>query len=721
MVDPLSVSAVAGFLRLVCSRTASESGRRLGEAVGAMVSRVLGLEVQVPAGEEERDRLARVLVAEAGRDPAGARVLASWMSAAPSGLSGGAAVPRMLPGSVRFFTDRKEGLASLDREAFRKGDGRPKVALIHGPEGIGSSELALFWGGSRADRFPDGTLYADLGGSAATAPSAAQLAASFLIRLGVPADAVPQGVEDRLDALRGLMRGARLLVVLDHVRSAAQVRPLLTAEPGVFTVATSRHLLVGLDALPVPVGPLPERDARRLLTDVAGKQAVAAARATLPSVLRRCAGSPFALRAAAAHLTDPPGRAPGPRGADGPGGPLRTAVEELYGRLDPDRARVYRLCSLRPWPALSAGPVAAAAQLGEGRAAEILAELAGLRLLEALPDGRFRFRPAVRAHAEDAALREEGLAACAAATGRVIDWFVRFAVRADFAALPQRWHVGPLFDELGPGDYEDEGAAVAALVAELGNLVEAVVAAEEFGDLDAACQGTEALWAVQLKAGVHERLLPALRAGTRAAGRSCPGTETSGRLHTQLALALMESPDSWDEARRELAEAARNEEAAGHPRGRATAVETVGLLELRMWRFRQAWERFEEADALLDGIGPGDRGADDLPRARALLQRHRGRALRGLGRFDEGRERLGRALEFFRRTAPEPYNEARVLTDLAELELLAGDPQEALRLADRAAVPLRAQHAVVHLRYLDDLRQRCLAQCAGGTTAVEEP
>jgi len=201
-------------------------------------------------------------------------------------------------------------------------------------------------------------------------------------------------------------------------------------------------------------------------------------------------------------------------------------------------------------------PVAAAAGVSEGTAARTLGELAELQLLEVLPDGRYRFRPSVRTHASDAAVREDGLAECAAAVARTVDWFVRFAVQADYAALKERWHVGPLFEELGPGPYADEGAAITALLAELDNLVESVLAAEEFGDLDAACQGAEALWAVQLKAGRHETVLPALRAGARAADRHCPGTEMAGRMHTQLALALMEMPGYYEEAQRELVTAA---------------------------------------------------------------------------------------------------------------------------------------------------------------------
>ncbi|WP_328471874.1 tetratricopeptide repeat protein [Streptomyces sp. NBC_00448] len=721
MLDPLSVSAVTTFLGSVGAGAAGESGRRLCEAVGGVVARVAGREVTAPADAAAREALAAVLVDQARSDPERARALGTWMSGAPTDPRPDRRhVPHTLPASVRFFTDRKGPLAALDREAFRKADGRPRIAVLYGPEGVGTSALALHWGGLQAHRYPDGTLYADLrAGSTSTAPTATALLRHFLLKLHVPQERVPPAAQDRAELFRALLADRRLLVVLDHARTAAQVVPLVTAAPGVFTVVVARRPLTGLDARPVLVDPLGDKDAKRLLVDLVGKQTVAAARATLPSVLERCAGSPFALRAAA---TDLAGAATAPPAAGGD--PVRTVVDGLYRRLAAPAARVYRLAALRAWPALDPGPVAAAAGIGEPEARDLLAELAQHGLLEPAPDGRYRFRPAVRAHAADAAAREDGVAACAAALRRAIEWYVSFAVRADHAALPQRWHVGPRYDRLGAdgvsgadggdgadggalaGRYDDEGAAIAALTAEADNIVEAVLAAEEFDDPAAVCEGAEALWALQLKAGCYDTVLPALRAGVRAAPAYRGDPRMAGRMHTQLALALIESA-GYEEAGRELAAAARAEETAGHLRGRATAVETLGLLRLREWRFAEALSCFEQAGLLLARIGPDDDGREDVPRATALVERHQGRALRGLGRFEEARQRLDTALAYFEQTTDEPYNAARVLTDLAETDLMAGDAPAALPLIDRAAALLGAQHATVHLDYLAALRLRC--------------
>ncbi|AJT66990.3 hypothetical protein T261_5364 [Streptomyces lydicus] len=728
MVD--LVVMVTGALGAVAGSMANEAGKRAWESVGVLARRIAGREVAAPVGSAEREALAELLVEGARRDQVHARALDAWLRSAPR-PGGVAAVPRRLPSSVRFFTDRQTAMKRIDREAGRKADGRPRVVLIHGPEGIGTSALAVHWGCAHGDRFPDGQLYMDLRGPSAVATlDQGTVLRGLLQQLGFADDRIPPAVEDRADLYRTSIGDRRLLVVLDHARSAAQVQPLLTSSPGVFTVVVARRPLSGLDAVPVPVGPLADKDARALLGLLTGKETLTAAGVALPQVLARCAGSPFALRAAAVRLAEPPrpdqepavyDNDPATRPASDPthtpttdptDDPVRHAAEDAYQELAPGAGRLYRLLALRPWPAVGAASAAAIAGIGEPEAEALLAELADRRLLETTATGRYRFRPSVRRHAEAAAVREDGIAACSAAVSRGVAWALRFAVRADHAVLPQRWHLGPLYDRLEPGPYPTPGEALAALGGELGQILEAVRAAEEFEDHDSVVQLCEALWSVQLKTGRHDELLPALRSGVRAADS---GTESAspaayrmaGRMHTQLALALVELR-RYEEAEAELLTAARAEELAGHLRGQATAVETLGLLRLRQWRFQDAYERFDEADGLLLAIGEDGEGAADVPRARALLERHRGRALRGLGRWAESRERLARALRFFRDSA-EAYNTARTLTDLAETHLDAGDPAAARPPLEEAISLLRDEGAGFHLSHLEALRRRCEA------------
>lgn len=691
VMDLLSTGAIGAVFGAVGSGMASEAGKLAWESAGGMVRRFAGREVTAPATPDELDAVARMVHDRVHSDPELALVWTRFARGVrtPGRVTGPGR--HCLPPAPRSFTDRQEALKLLDKEAMRPFDGRPRLVLLHGPEGIGTSTLAHHWGARQTHRFPDGQLYADL-----RALGHEPVLATLLRQLGLPDEEIPPSAADRSALFRRSLSDRRALVVLDHARSAAQVQPLLAPAPDVVTLVVARHPLAGLDALRIPVGPLARRDAKRLLTELAGKPAVHAARATLPAVLDRCAGSPYALRAAAPRLSTPTETPVGP-GDD----PVSSAVEDSYRLLNPDAARLYRLTGLYDWPALDARAAARAADTDEAEAARLLDELAEALLIESTDDGRYRYRPAVRAHAERTAAATDGIAACSAAVSRTVQHYVHLGLAAAKAALPLSWRVP---SAATPLSYENPGAGVAALAAEAPNLVQAVHAAEEFGDWDTVVLLDQTLWPLQLKAGHHDILLPALQAGVRTADTHFPGTRTAGALHAQLAHSLMELR-RWDEAEPEALAAARDERAGGHVRGHASAVEFLGLLRLRQWRFDEAYRAFDEADGILDGIGPGDEGAADLPRARALLERHRGRALRGLGRPAEAVERLEHALAFFREG--EAYNTARTLTDLAETRLNEGEFTGARALIDEAATVLRDENAEQHLSYLRLLRERC--------------
>ncbi|MCQ4041510.1 tetratricopeptide repeat protein [Streptantibioticus rubrisoli] len=704
MVEPVSLGAVSAMLGAAYAGMGNEAGKRATQLIGGLARRIVGREVTAPQTVSEREGLARQLFEGARGDDQHARALAE-LAALVHGTLSHPAVRRQpqLPGAVTLFSDRQEPMRQLDREASRKFDGRPRRVLLHGPEGIGSSALAVQWGWRELRRFPDGQLYVDLGGRALDAAVAVHRALS---ELGLSDEEVPPGLEDRTNLFRDLVTDLRLLVVLDHAHSAAQVGPLLASEPGVFTIVVAHRRLPGLDAVPIEVEPLSRKYAVQLLTDIAGRKAVDRARGTLPSVLARCAGSPYALWAVAPRLTAPPHEEAGSTMAVHD--PVRTHAEDVYSRLSPDAALVYRRAALWPWPALSPAAAAAAAEVTESAAAGLLEELEALRLLEPVGSGRFRYRPAVRRHAEETAAREDGIADCRKAVRRTVEWYLDFAVRAGRAALRQSWRVGRAANELAPGDYPSPGEALAALVGELDNLVQAVLAAKEFELGDTACQLCEALWAAQLKDGRHEEVLPALRAAVDVAGQLPPGGLMAGRMHTLLAMALIPSR-RFAEAETAARAAAEAERQADHLRGAATATETLGLVRLAQWRFHDAYELFTEADRILDGIGEDDLGFADVPRARALLRRHRGRALRGLDNWAESEEELTAALGFFRETQ-EPYNTARTLTDLAETYVLAGRRPDALPLIDEAIDALVNENAHYHVAHLRALRESCVSE-----------
>ncbi|MFF5673125.1 ATP-binding protein [Streptomyces hygroscopicus] len=698
MFEIVTVSALTAFLTAVGNGAAGEAGKQVLVSTGALVRRTLGRETPLPATAEGWELLARQMHARLSEDPRRADEFAGLLRSLPQvALRPGPG----LPPATRDFTDRQGVLKRLRREAARAAAGRPRVALLYGPPGIGTSAVALHWGAGQIARYPDGQFYVD----ARTAPGENGLEpAAVLLRLlrqmGVEPDRMPPTETGREDLYRRLTAGRRALVVVDHASSAAQVRGLIPATPEVFLLVVASGPAFLLEAERIAVPPLKDRDAVRMLRKVAGPEPVARAKPQLPTLLNGCAGNAFALKAAALRLLT--GEPPLP---DASSNPVGGAVRDACGRVGPETARLCRLTALGGWPAIDARLAADAADVSQREAARMLGEAADVQLMEPVGDGRYRFRPEVRRHLADDAGPERGIAECAAAVSRVLDGLLNRALHAAHAALPQSWRTEAAPARGTPCADEAEGMTV--LLAEAGNLVRAVSVAEEYQHIDTTLRLARALWPLQLKAGHWDETLPALRLAARCADEHHPRTRLAGALHFQLGHCLGELRQ-WEEAEGAVRAAAACERAAGHVRGEASSVEMLGLLRLYQWRYEDAYERFVEAEGIYGRIGPGQEGADDLPRALALVRRHQGRALRGMGDLAVSRIRLETAREFFADRG-EAYNQARTLTDLAETLHDAGENAEALTKIAEAERLLAPEKAAPHLAYLARLRERCEA------------
>ncbi|MBX6722955.1 MAG: AAA family ATPase, partial [Dactylosporangium sp.] len=155
-----------------------------------------------------------------------------------------AVTPAQLPPDVAAFVGRGRELRTLDTMSTT---GPAPVIVITGPAGVGKTALAVHWAHRAAARFDHGQLYVDMLGYHERAPMAPAVALARCLRaLGVTT--IPSDIDELTGAFRSLVRGRRLLLVLDNVRSAEQVRPLLPAGPGCCVVVTSRQRLDGLVA-----------------------------------------------------------------------------------------------------------------------------------------------------------------------------------------------------------------------------------------------------------------------------------------------------------------------------------------------------------------------------------------------------------------------------------------------------------------------------------------
>jgi DNA-binding SARP family transcriptional activator len=263
--------------------------------------------------------VARLLADELGIDPGPAlqsahqRILAGAPASTSADDSSGAArrelrqLPMATSGVVGRAAEITRIIQALDPA---EPEGQPRLVVVNGPEGIGKSTVAVRAAHRLASAFPDGQLYADLGGDTDAEGRVAEVVAYFLRSLGVPADAVPPGCEDAVAALRSATAGRRLLVVLDGAPSASAVRALLPGARECAVIVTSRHELTELFVSPgargVSLGPLRREDAYRALRQELGDERVHAEREAVDELLRLCGGLPLAIRSAAAQLVTRP-------------------------------------------------------------------------------------------------------------------------------------------------------------------------------------------------------------------------------------------------------------------------------------------------------------------------------------------------------------------------------------------------------------------------------
>ncbi|WP_327591391.1 NB-ARC domain-containing protein (plasmid) [Nonomuraea sp. NBC_00507] len=215
-------------------------------------------------------------------------------------------LPAQLPPDVFDFTGRRAEVAQilehLSGEALTRG---VPIIVLSGPPGVGKSALAVHAGHRLRHKFPDGQLYAHLGG-VALPRGAGTVLADLLAALGVDARSLPASSDQRSALLRSLLAGRRMLLVLDDAPSAEEVRLLVPGTPGCAVIVTSRSQMAGPGLRPLRVEPLPIEDSRLLLNAIIGPDRITAEPTAAEEVLAVCGGFPVAVRIVAARLAAQP-------------------------------------------------------------------------------------------------------------------------------------------------------------------------------------------------------------------------------------------------------------------------------------------------------------------------------------------------------------------------------------------------------------------------------
>jgi DNA-binding SARP family transcriptional activator len=246
--------------------------------------------------------------------------LALPMAGAWSGVT-----PAMLPPDLPDFTGREQELAYI---AGRLHASSPTPIVITGMPGIGKSALAVHAAHAHAASFPDGSLFAELHSSVGQQYPVDKVLGEFLVALGIPAQILPTGLDQRIQLYRSLMAVKRMLIVLDDAETMEQVQPLMptsTTSATIITSQTSGTAPAGSSV--ISLDPLTEQEARDLLGAIVGRQRLRSEPQAASKILDCCGGLPLALRIAGSRLVANPG----------------WGLTDLARRLEPKHERVDEL------------------------------------------------------------------------------------------------------------------------------------------------------------------------------------------------------------------------------------------------------------------------------------------------------------------------------------------------------------------------------------------
>lgn len=406
--------------------------------------------------------------------------------------------PAQLPHGVSPFVGRKSELAALHRLA--KGDGNPRVVVVHGEGGSGKTALATRFGSGAAVSFPDGQLYLDLRGFGPGKPMTSEDALARLLGAwGVPEDELPAGLGARSARLRTLLADARVLLVLDNAASAAQVRPLLPGSDRCFVVITSRNRLRGLavtdGAAAVSVGVFGEREAVGLLGAIAGEHRVEREPEAARVLVRACGLLALPVRILAERAAMRPrhtlaelagelsveARRLDLLSAQDDHYTIRAVLSWSYDALPPEAAPVFRVLGVFPGESLPIEAIATLAGIELGAARRAVRTLIGSHLLQEHLPGRYRVHGLLRGYALERFGSEESAAQRARAVRRLLDWYLQGVILANGLLPLGRIPAELLSFSVPPPDLRDHDAAVRWCEAESANLVQVIQLAKEFG------------------------------------------------------------------------------------------------------------------------------------------------------------------------------------------------------------------------------------------------
>ena len=553
-----------------------------------------------------------------------------------------------------LFQNRNDELAALDARLDHALESEQSLLLnLVGPPGIGKTTTALTWILRNRRRFGHAQLAAACGGDPGEGQGRGieELCDQYLHAVGVDTEAPGLGTfQGKLNRFHQEIAEQPVVVLLDDVRTAAQVQPFLSDLAGMVVVVTSREPVPGLaQRRPVvlPLGPLADETVAALLQDLIGDERPAREPEAFARLVRLCAGVPLLAghtggllsdesRLAIADLVsrmEDAGRLAHLEEAARTVTRPAAVFDVFYRELAPDARLLYRALGVHPtrdfdrWLARAAFPGDAdPADTDKGEAA--LDALLRRGLVKVDRAGRYVMEDLTYEHARLVAEREDP-AERREVHRRFADYYLYGAVAAD-RVRTDRWRVSDLYEAQAPCSLPDFRST----------------------EHEAEAVGFDA-W-LERRRHVRER--------SARQGVGVP------------------SPDEWFEANMD-AILAFVHRSGRIWRGTRPAPGYAGVMAEATNGYFTANGRVDERLTLLDAAERDAEGNGDAL-ARVLAQR--GEAMLGQGRLAEARTYLERSLAAARGGGADPRGQGAALEWLGILERREGDAGAARALLEES-------------------------------------
>ncbi|MFC3455518.1 tetratricopeptide repeat protein [Amycolatopsis speibonae] len=610
---------------------------------------------------------------------------------APAGLGVPADRPWQIPAAPTVFQARERFTAELDR-IWGEDTGR-RLVVVSGVGGVGKTSLALDWLYAKADEFPQGILYSDLGGAREQPPEdPGEILHGFLTALGSSPDEIPTSLGQRAASFRTATVSRRMAVLLDDAASVAQVRPLLPAGPEAIVFVTSRWRLtdLGIDGAQfVDLPPLTESQAWMLFERYTGTERVRSDPPAASEIVSSCGGLPLALSVAAARLRTRPQRtlareaaaygrwtSEGGRSADRTLS-LNAIFEVVYEGLPQSAARAYLACGVHPGPFLSTEPLAAALGRPVSAVEDDVDELIEANLLTEAGEDRFVQHMVLHSDARTRAAttlpgdERDRLARTFAG------WYLDRVLAADEAIHPHRARYATR--ERRSKDFVERAEGLAWWRDHLSVIRAVFTAAADHEWDDLVWQFCEASWGFFLH---HRDYLPWIamnERGVRAATRvNLPLVEA--RLRSQLGFAYAKL-GRYDKAAEENVVALRLGQQENDGRTQATALSQLGRSARGQGDLEGALDFYRQAADLQERLG--------IPRGVALCRRRQGEVLAKLGRNSEAMIELTASAAVMAEVG-DAAQHARSVMALAGIQATEGRAEDAIARLTESLRTVRA-------------------------------